>query len=292
MHTIGESTLKSFCPMKCRIVAKKCTAIRKDSAVYVSDYIDLAKKIAELQYENRDHVLLLRGQPCDYRNAHNNTTIKPSIFRGANRNPNNTEMLKRFERLRKAEELLVQHYKDNGDLPRNREVMRRQILRWSILQHYEVCKTPLLDVTHSLRVAASFASDHDGDRGYVFVLGIPNISGAVTTSIENELQVIRLASVCPPQAFRPHIQEGYLLGEYPDIAVFEQKQLYRAHEVDFGRRLIAKFKFCKNPFWQNDNFNFPKIPREALYPVEGDEFFAFSEKLKSSLSCGKWACSV
>ncbi len=40
------------------------------------------------------------------------------------------------------------------------------MLRWAILQHYEVCRTPLLDVTQS--IAASFASMVNGDERYVF----------------------------------------------------------------------------------------------------------------------------
>ena len=44
--------------------------------------------------------------------------------------------------------------------------------------------------------------------------------------------MIRLASVCPPEAVRPHIQEGYLLGEYPEIADYEQKALYPHYEID------------------------------------------------------------
>ena len=40
-----------------------------------------------------------------------------------------------------------------------------------------------------------------------------------------------------------HLQEGYLLGEYPEIADFEQKTHYEDYEMDFGQRLIAKFRF-------------------------------------------------
>ena len=87
---------------------------------------------------------------------------------------------------------------------------RQQILRWAILQHYEVCPTPLLDVTHSLRIAASFASAHADNSAYIFVVGVPNLSGAVTASAEASIQTIRLSSVCPPTAVRAHIQEGYL----------------------------------------------------------------------------------
>ena len=69
---------------------------------------------------------------------------------------------------------------------------RQRILRWSILQHYEICATPLLDVTHSLRIAASFASVSRSRRAFIFVLGLPNLSGAITASAEAGLQVVHL----------------------------------------------------------------------------------------------------
>lgn len=280
MYSIGQAKLKTFCPDTREVVTKSCTEVRKSEPVRVNSFSELAKKVAQLQYENRDYVLLLRGQRGDYRNQKKNSSIKPSIFRAQAGNPSSGELMDRFEKLKRAELLLVESY-ERHKLPRVPEIKKRQILRWSILQHYEIVGTPLLDVTHSLRVAASFASDHSGEEGFVLVLGVPNLSGAITTSSEAELQIIRLASVCPPQAFRPHIQEGYLLGEYPDIAFFEQKQLYQAHEVDFGRRLVAKFVFTKVDLWNDDNF--PVIPHAALYPDEHDPLAEIAEEVKEKL---------
>jgi hypothetical protein len=52
-----------------------------------------------------------------------------------------------------------------------------------MLQHYEVCPTPLLDVTHSLRVAASFATEDATDNHAVlYVIAVPQISGAITAT--------------------------------------------------------------------------------------------------------------
>jgi FRG domain len=187
---------------------------------------------------------MFRGQSGDYRNRGGRTSLRPSIMRAESSNKvlSSGIIADRYERLRAAEKSLVLRYqKTNG--PGIDRLRRQRILRWSILQHYEICKTPLLDVTHSLRIAASFASDNDADEGFVFVLGVPNLSGAVTASAEAGIQIIRLSSVCPPLAVRPHIQEGYLLGEYPEMGGLDQKQHYKAYEIDFGRRLIAKFRF-------------------------------------------------
>ena len=132
-----------------------------------------------------------------------------------------------------------------------------------------MCTTPLLDVTHSLRIACSFASLSEASKAYLFVLGVPNLSGAVTASAEAGLQIVRLSSVCPPSAVRPHIQEGYLLGVYPDLVDYAQKENYFHYEMDFGRRLVAKFVFNPATFWKNDNF--PRVARRALYPTASDD---------------------
>jgi hypothetical protein len=107
------------------------------------------------------------------------------------------------------------------------------------------------------------------------VLGVPNLSGAITASAEAGLQIVRLSSVCPPTALRPHIQEGYLLGEYPEMAGYDQKQHYPHFEIDFGRRLIAKFRFNLKSFWKNDAF--PKVKRPALYPNQNDPLFQLTQ---------------
>jgi hypothetical protein len=172
-------------------------------------------------------------------------------------------LIGRFELLSNAERELVNRYRA-AKLMGHQRLQRHRILRWSILQHYEVCPTPLLDVTHSLRIAASFASIGAKDSAFVYVLGVPNLSGAITASVEGGLQIVRLSSVCPPSAVRPHIQEGYLLGEYPEMAGYEQKENYSHYEIDFGRRLVAKFRFRPRSFWKSDTF--PQVTKRALYP--------------------------
>jgi hypothetical protein len=130
-------------------------------------------------------------------------------------------------------------------------------------------------------LAALFASAQAGDRAYLFVVGVPNLSGAVTASAEASIQMIRLSSVCPPTAVRAHIQEGYLLGEYPEMTGFDQKRNYAHYEIDFGRRLVAKFEFDPKAFWNNDDF--PMVERSALYPNQTDPFYEVAETIKQSL---------
>jgi hypothetical protein len=116
-------------------------------------------------------------------------------------------------------------------------------------------------------VAASFASiNNQTTEAFLFIFGVPNLSGAVTASAEASLQIVRLSSACPPEAVRPHLQEGYLLGEYPEIADFKQNEQYPYYEMDFGRRLVAKFVFDPTTFWSSSNF--PPASEEALNPTE------------------------
>ncbi len=235
--------------------------IRRDKGHAVNSYRELATKIAELQFFNRDHLLLFRGEGKDRQNQRKRTSLKPRLFRpdcGKRGNPGPAVLKARLNRLRCGERLLVAGFEERK-CPGWQRVRRQRILQWSILQHYQVCDTPLLDVTHSLRIAASFASldaepyaDHEA---FVFVLGIPNLSGAITTSVELGIQIVRLASVCPPQALRPHIQEGYLIGEYPEMGDYEQQSQYKPHEIDFGRRLVAKFRFDPHSFWNDEAFS-------------------------------------
>jgi hypothetical protein len=264
-------------------------AVRGGAGHLVASFLELVTKVAELQFRNQDLVLLYRGQGQDFRNRHDNTTLKPSLFRPAagarGGNPSPGTLAARFDTLRRAGRELVERYQERRLLGVER-LRRHQILRWSILQHYEVCPTPLLDVTNSLRIAASFASLGVSDEtreAFVFVLGVPNLSGAITASAEAGLQIVRLASVCPPSAVRPHIQEGYLLGEYPDIGDYSQKENYPYYEIDFGRRLVAKFRFDPRRFWVEDTF--PVIQAEALYPAaEKDPLYRLALEVKQEVN--------
>ena len=158
MEIIGDQKIWTFLPGSKKAMPAKCTDIRKGKACIVEDFMDLATKVAELQFMNRDFVLLYRGQNSDYRNDKSNSTLKPSLLRPVeNTSPTQPVLETRFNTLKIAERLLIENFSRSKFDGRDR-VKRQRVLRWSILQHYEVCATPLLDVTHSLRIAASFAS--------------------------------------------------------------------------------------------------------------------------------------
>jgi hypothetical protein len=150
--------------------------------------------------------------------------LYPSIFRGDDQLFWNNELANRFEKLEKASELLQElpneRLEGHNALGAAKKIKTYRILRWAILQHYDVCDTPLLDITHSLHVASSFAYyENDHGDAFIYVLGLPQVSGSVTASSEHGIQIIRLLSICPPAALRAHYQEGYLTGEYPTIGL-------------------------------------------------------------------------
>ena len=288
METIGKQKIWSFLDrsQECKVTTN--TSVREGAGHKVSSFLELARKIAELQFLNRDHVLLFRGQGDDHRNVKGNTSVKPTLFRPEGKgNPDRATLEKRFEILARAERALVGRYQSAGFRGLDR-IKRHHVLRWSILQHYEVCATPLLDVTHSIRIAASFASllakDSAKSRAYVFVLGVPNLSGAVTASAEAGLQIVRLSSVCPPQAVRPHIQEGYLLGQYPEVTGIAERENYFHYEMDFGLRLVAKFYFEPTSFWADDDF--PEVTESALYPNAKDPLYQLARDVQKEVGEG------
>lgn len=234
--------------------------IRLSRSKAVKSFRELVKIIASISYNSPEYSLFYRGQARDYKLQADESSLYPSIYRMQGRSITQDELNRRFEILKKAENKLLNSFKNNNLVGHSKLANFRELV-WAVLQHYEVCETPLLDITHSLRVAASFALEGSKSYGYVFVLGFPHIHGSISYYVEEELLNIKLLSICPPQAQRPYFQEGFLVGTFP--ATEESKQ--QKHDV--ANRLIAKFKIQKPGFWDQ---NFYDIPHDALYP-ENDQ---------------------
>jgi hypothetical protein len=276
MEHIGGRSIRTFLDKSSELVADPHGDVRKSAGYLVSGYIDLVERVAELQFANPAHLFLFRGQSREHRNINQRTMIRPSLVRGrGTADPTPDELRIRFAKLKESEERLRDLF-NREQLDGRRDVARYRVRRWAILQHYEICDTPLLDVTSNLRIAASFATNVNCDWGYLYVLGVPHLAGAITASVDASVEVMRLASICPPISMRPHIQEGFLLGEYPELIDLEAKGHYRPYELDFGRRLVAKFRFDPKTFWRN-SANFPQIERAALFPDDDDKFYQLAK---------------
>jgi len=160
--------------------------------------------VARLSYANRNHLAFFRGQGKDYQSKEEGSTLYPAIYRGDNLV--HAELEVRFRQLESASRAVVKLF-DNHEVEGAREVSRKRYVQSSILQHYQVAPTPLLDVTHSLRVACSFAQLASTDPTcYVYVLGFPYPTNRISINSEEDLVNIRLLSICPPDALRPYSQ--------------------------------------------------------------------------------------
>ena len=200
----------------------------------MTTYRRIVEQIAKLSYLNKDQLLFFRGQGTDHLNKAGSTTLYPTIYRGEY--VSSWEIRYRFDLLQAASARLRSLF-TSEEVQGYRELARRRYIQWSILQHYEVCPTPLLDLTHSLRVACSFAQHFAREgEGLVYVIGMPFLTNRISTNSEHDLVQIRLLSICPPDALRPYFQEGYVAGTTDIEASYENKT-----ELDFRQRLIAKF---------------------------------------------------
>jgi len=249
--------------------AMKSSSVAATNAFYVGTYRGLVQHVAELAYLNKDVLFFFRGQHLDYKSKAGGSTYYPSIYRD-DYLPQH-ELRHRFEILDEAARRLLQRFEDEGIEGRT-ELRRKRYIQWSILQHYGVCRSPLLDLTHSLRVACSFAQlDNPQERGYVVILGLPYLTGRISVNSEHDLVNVRLLSICPPAAVRPYFQDGYLAGTEYVTTEYDSKT-----ELDFRNRLVAKFEIpTGRDFW---GAGFSAIPRAVLFPA-GDQV----EKLCASI---------
>lgn len=243
--------------------------VGESEAYKVDTFRELVENVARLSFLNKDYMLFYRGQANDYKNKAGISTFYPTIYRG-DYLPQK-ELTSRFSVLRekgKKLALLFEKEKIEG----YKEVKKRETIQWSILQHYEVCSTPLLDFTHSLRVASSFALlNNTEEKGYVFIFGLPYLTNRISVNSEHDLMNIRLLSICPPTALRPYFQEGYLIGTDGVTDNYDKKS-----ELDFNNRLISKFEIPNDSsFWGAD---FNGIPEHLLYP-DADPVFELCKNI-------------
>lgn len=244
----------------------------------VTSYFELLEKIANISYYNSNFKLLFRGQNKDYRigitGQHGGRGILyPSILRPNSQVEREKLLDDRFQALREAERNLAKV------LPVS-DIINLRVVRWAILQHYEVCDTPLLDVTSSLQCALSFAfGSRKRSDSYIFVLAVPHLTGPISVSTESMTQVIDLAHICPPEALRPHFQSGILLGDYPEYS--ERSQTHDKIgfiDNDFSCRLLAKFHLKDIDNWEQEGFT--PTPINILFPDSKDRWFASIQKIR------------
>lgn len=243
-----------------KVVGKDIPSV-KEKAVEVNTYGDLIMEIADLSIKNPGVVLFFRGQHEIHR-AKKYASLYPSIFRSKK-----DQVMSDFNKLEFASDLLkviIGDYKDAYNQSEINEIQNIELLRHSLLQHYEICGTPLLDVTQSLKVACSFAlSNEKGDMlidGYIFVLALPYVNGRITVNYDEYITNIRLLSIGTSISKRPYFQEGYMVRSIYDVFDYDTKE-----EYDFKNRLLAIYHIKNNnKFWGSEHI----LKNDQLYPVE------------------------
>ncbi len=252
--------------------------IRISRSKTVKTFSELVREIAVISSKNPDLNLLFRGQRREHRDQKIGTSLLPSLFRVDKKNIKGRDRKNiiegRYDKLQEASEFLLKKYKALG-WTGLRDLRTFKELAWAILQHYEVCDTPLLDVTSSLRVACSFALQKTQKRGFIYVIGLPYLNGSISYYTSEKLMNIRLLSICPPMAIRPYFQEGYVVGSFPLDGIESR----RINTSDVARRLVAKFRIPTKGFWDKQ---FPEIPKKALRP-DPDEMANVADEIKRLL---------
>lgn len=233
----------------------------KETAIDIDTYSDLIMEVADLSIKNPGVVLFFRGQHEIHR-AKKYASLYPSIFRSKK-----GKVLSDFKKLEYASDLLkviIEDYKDEYNQNAINEIQNIELLRHSLLQHYGICGTPLLDITQSLKVACSFSlSSEKGDMfkdGYIFVLALPYVNGRITVNYDEYITNIRLLSIGTSISKRPYFQEGYMVRSIYDVFDYDTKE-----EYDFKNRLLAIYHIKNNKrFWGPEHI----LKKEQLYPKE------------------------
>jgi len=232
--------------------------IRLSPGYPVLSFRDLVAVTAMTALHNSQYEFFYRGQLIDYKDKNKKTTIYPAICRpemdasGKLKASIRTNTIKRrfnnlqefVSRMSTVEPSFVEH-------------------AYALIQHYNIMPTPLIDITQSLRVAASFALLDGAKQGYVYMFGLPYPHGSISHFIDIGVTLIKLQNAAPYNALRPRYQEGFLVGRLPF-------RPYKDVGDNLAKRLIGKFLLdnSKGKFWDDI---FTLYPHELLFPPGDDQ---------------------
>jgi len=228
--------------------------IRLSEGYRVESYRKLVEEIANVTLWNKEYEMFYRGQTTDYKDKNGKSVIYPTICRPGKKEGGDYKASIRQEEVK-------QRYQVLNDLIDFYDRRRNKLdeYYYSLFQHYEVHTTPFIDITQSIRTAATFAL-RGCDIGYLYVFGLPYPNGSISHYIDSEIVLVKLQNVSPSDAFRPRYQEGYLVGKLPIKA-------NKTGSDNLARRMIAKFLLdnTSGKFWDD---NFPKLPEEVIFPTD------------------------
>lgn len=249
-----------------------------DRPLAAGSYTELVDIVSFLSIMNKRHTLYFRGQASNW-------PLRPTAFRpiwtslsGTRHSiPNDPAVLQEiWDHLNGPISSIVLSACDGLPMPRPATLRMFREAVWAVAQHYELWPTPLIDITPSLRVAASFALWGGQPSGYLYVAALPPSTNSVTFDADQHVVLARLQAVCPPVAKRPHYQDGFLVGRFPFMSP-NPNQIDKdpANVSDLARRLVARIELADTDdepgrlagqpsgrgFWSSD---FPRMSVASL----------------------------
>lgn len=254
----------------------------------VDSYRDLTELVAQIAIANPHYQLYFRGQSDYYTIGSLGThSLCPSLWRGLDVNSKEyqTSLSRRCQQLFKAGEVLVREYESfkHRETETEELLLNNPLTRWAVLQHYELCNnlcgTPMLDISQSLRVAASFALLGKNAEGYLYVLGMPYQREMFSVDSISGITSVSLLGAMPSAAIRPYVQSGYLAIDndwWRLYALDNEPDHHKSYHVNFAERIISCLRIGGDEFWDDSSNGI--ISSDALYP-NTDVFQAFTEEI-------------
>jgi len=239
--------------------------IRASKGYEVATFRQLMDEVANVTISNKNFEMFYRGQSQDYKNNQAvyfkdrkaKSTIYPSICRPAK----NVDGSLKYS-IKKSQ--VIKRYDDLAkmiDIVRGKRSSYFNEYYYALFQHYDILPTPLIDITQSLRVAATFAL-RESQKGYLYVFGLPYPNQSISYYSDLGIVLIKLQNVVQTKAIRPRYQEGFLVGKYPIRPT-------KTNGDDLANRMVAKFLVdnSNGKFW--DKY-FQPMPEEVLYPQDDE----------------------
>lgn len=248
--------------------------VRANDGFVVKSFRDLVDEVADVTLNNKKYEMYYRGQVEDVKNNkslyYKDRTKKSTVYPTICRPDKKIDGSPKYS-IRKSE--IKKRYEDLSKLISLCPWKNYQLeFYYALFQHYNIFPTPLIDITQSLRVAATFAL-RKSKKGFIYVFGLPYPNQSISYYLDLGIVLVKLQNVVLPTAKRPRYQEGYLVGNYPSKPT-------KTNADDLANRMIAKFQLDNShgKFW--DDF-FQPMPEEVLYPSD-DHVEMQLKKVKST----------
>lgn len=254
------------------LYCKPCSPIR--------NYNEMRRIVARIASLNPQYELYFRGQGSIHKRGGGKGfghSVLPSLWR------NRSEAQRRVEILQECSNAMLKQYAEfpGRDEATLRVLMESRPAVWALLQHYELCATPLVDLTRTLQIACSFALQYgraNGGPGYVYVFGLPFQQEKMTTSQSESVLCMSLLGITPSNADRPLVQDGYLACDQNWWRCADESMLVdaAARDWDMAVRILAVLEIADTPgddrsFWAQSSLS--PLSEEDLYPT-ADAFYS------------------